>query len=168
MGGDVHDVASSGEKSRFLLALESSLPGCVGAVRRRNLHGGALLPSVPPIAVIYDEIDAHVGGSAADALATMLASQARNCQIVAITHSPPVGALADLHLVVRKSYNIDEFNKGVGPRTVVNVTEVDKSERRLELARMASGDLATSEAQMFAEALIREGVIRRDATKELY
>jgi DNA repair ATPase RecN len=163
-GGPVYDVASSGEKARLLLAMECSLPGSVGAVRGSiNLMGS--LVSVPPVAVVYDEIDAHVGGTAANTLASMLATQSETEQVVAITHSPSVGALADLHLVVKKLYQTKIDSTDQTSKTTVDVAEVSGAARRSELARMASGDLAMTEAEAFADALIRESAIRRGITR---
>jgi DNA repair protein RecN (Recombination protein N) len=114
-----------------------------------------------PVAVFYDEIDAHVGGRAAVALACMLAHQANTNQVIAITHSPSVAAIADLHLVVQQAKGDVEANVDSLPGVPVVVQPADDILRREELARMASGDLASEEAQAFASALIREGSIRR-------
>jgi DNA repair protein RecN (Recombination protein N) len=108
------------------------------------------------MAVVYDEIDAHVGGHAAVSVANMLVDQSRSGQqVIAITHSPSVGAVADTHLVVRCR---DDNDSNVR-RNIMNEISVDcvtGSERRKELARMASGNLALEEAEVFAEALIRD------------
>lgn len=160
--GEMSSVASSGEKARLLLAIECVLPGSVAAATTASTAGGdsgefqdpnnnkqqpqITLP--PPVAVLYDEIDAHVGGQAAVALSHMLRDQAeQSSQVLAITHSPPVAAVADLHVVVQK----EQF--GSVCAKVLNPTE-----RRQELARMASGNVAAEEALLFADALLREGV----------
>lgn len=155
-GGMLHEVASSGEKARILLAIECSLPGSVRAATVSPVDVNLSPPSVP-VAVVYDEIDAHVGGHAAVALGHMLADQSRQTQVMAITHSPAVAATADAHVVVEKTVE--------GDQTVVNVRRLDESERRKELARMASGDVAMDEAELFAQALIRDGIERRKQQK---
>jgi DNA repair protein RecN (Recombination protein N) len=163
-GGRVHEVASSGEKARLLLAIESSLPGSIGALSRVNSGEASLeFASVLPVVVVYDEIDAHVGGSAANTLASLLAIQSQRSQILAITHSPPVGAVADMHMVVKKRYGSKNEISGANPLIMIDVRAIEGNERRLELARMASGDMAAREAEEFAAALIREGALRREA-----
>ena len=154
-GGPIQEVASSGEKARILLAIECSLPGSIRVTAGASSMtvGTNLLPSVP-ISVVYDEIDAHVGGRAAVALGHMLADQSRQTQVIAITHSPAVAASADAHIVVQKTLS--------GDRTLIRVESRTEVERRKELARMASGDIAADEAELFAEALIRDGKIRRN------
>ena len=162
--GLVHQVASSGEKARLLLALECALPGSVGAACRSNSDLEDLFEqgsSLPPVAVIYDEIDAHVGGNAAVALADMLADQSQFSQVIAITHSPSVAAIADAHVVVSKLSNtLDTDQSNV---VKVKVAVADDEGKRQELARMASGDLASEEARVFADALIRDGTRRRQS-----
>jgi len=169
--GRVHEVASSGEKARILLAIECALPGSVGATLGCSSPSAQTedvtslwATNLAPITVLYDEIDAHVGGHAAVALASMLVDQSLSSQVIAITHSPSVAAVADLHVVVKKM-TTEDTNNGKGLQGVmanrVAVGCVDGLERRRELARMASGDLAVAEAEAFADALIRDGAKRR-------
>jgi DNA repair ATPase RecN len=163
-GGIVSEVASSGEKARILLAIECALPGSVGAAcstsgTDASLGIKSLWSGLPPIAVIYDEIDAHVGGRAAVALAHMLSDQSRSSQVVAITHSPSVAAVADMHVVIQKAAGNNAPPKG---SVSINASVVDGPDRLKELARMASGDLAAEEAEVFADALIRDGMKRRN------
>jgi DNA repair ATPase RecN len=190
-GGTVHQVASGGEKARLLLAIECALPGSVGAscgsgsssavmlsssesstnYIKDNGENGDLVSKAPlPIAVLYDEIDAHVGGRAAVSLASMLVAQSRACQVVAITHSPSVAAVADLHIVIQKATaatseistsNADDKTTTRSSSNWVRVAVVEGADRRTELARMASGDLVVPEAEIFADALMRDGARRR-------
>jgi DNA repair protein RecN (Recombination protein N) len=152
--GKVNEMASSGEKARILLAIECALPGSIGAT---NTPTNDLWLGLPPIAVVYDEIDAHVGGRAAVSLANMLSDQSQSTQVVAITHSPSIAAVADTHVVIQKAIDTGTL-EGFTP---VRASVVIDAERRRELARMASGDLAVQEAQIFADALIRDGLRRR-------
>jgi DNA repair ATPase RecN len=159
-------IASSGEKARILLAMETVLPGSIGACCRksqaddspdvdeltfRNGDDALLQNHVAPIAVMYDEIDAHVGGQAVVALAKMLFEQSRSSgQIISITHSASVAAFADQHLVINRAQLKDSNRMGI------TIIDASGEERRKELARMTSGDMAAEEASRFAEALLRE------------
>ena len=172
-GGNIELVGSSGEKSRVLLAIETALPGSIGSACNSFSDGVESVPSegsirTPPISIIYDEIDAHVGGRAAVTMAKLLADQSRNnrsrdegmtadsgSQIIAITHSASLAAIADRHIVVERCYRSGTQTSPV--RTYV----ADGSSRRKEIARMASGDLASDEAETFADALIRDALLQR-------
>ena len=107
--GSVSRVASGGELSRLVLAL--------------RLAGGV---SEAPV-VVFDEIDAGVGGVTALALAAKLADFATERQVLCVTHLPQVAAFADSHFVVRR----------VGAEALVSQVEGDKREE--EIARMLAG-----------------------------
>jgi DNA repair ATPase RecN len=177
-GGSIEQVGSSGEKSRVLLAIETALPGSIGSTC--NTMSSSMdfhlerqdTTRTLPIAIIYDEIDAHVGGRAAVTMAKLLADQSRasmqcsddesefsrrGSQIIAITHSASLAAIADRHIVVERCVRSDE-SRALPIRTYT----VDGSSRRKEIARMASGDLASDEAETFAEALIRDAMLQRE------
>ncbi|CAM9698567.1 unnamed protein product, partial [Phaeothamnion confervicola] len=113
--------ASSGEKSRLLLLLETCLPppaplpvaadadaetdgflSVNGGSAAVNGASQLLPPPLPPVVVVYDEIDAHMGGRAAAAVGRLLSRQGRTAQVVVVTHAAPVAALADQHIVVHK------------------------------------------------------------------
>jgi DNA repair ATPase RecN len=149
-GGSLDEVASDGEKARIMLAMECELPGSAGALCRASQ-----IRNLPPIAVIYDEIDAHVGGRAAVAVARMLAKQSG--QVITITHSPSVAAIAETHIVVQKHPTLNS------QKIPVTVKKVDGDLRTKELARMASGDLASDEAESFASALLRDAAAINNA-----
>jgi DNA repair ATPase RecN len=165
--------ASSGEKSRVLLAIETALPGSIGSTCNSFSSSAEHAPGQQdaklPLAIIYDEIDAHVGGRAAVTMAKLLSDQSRvrrsrdrgrrserGSQIIAITHSASLAAIADRHIVVERCLN--RGSKSAPVRTYV----VDGSSRRREIARMASGDLASDEAETFADALIRDAMLHRE------
>jgi len=177
-GGAIEQVGSSGEKSRVLLAIETALPGSIGSTCNSisssvDCHLETQdTTRTSPIAIIYDEIDAHVGGRAAVTIAKLLADQSRTSmqcsddesefarrgsQIIAITHSASLAAIADRHIVVERCVRSDESM----PLPIRTYT-VDGSSRRKEIARMASGDLASDEAETFAEALIRDAMLQRE------
>eukprot|EP00566_Odontella_aurita_P004621 CAMPEP_0113586572 /NCGR_PEP_ID=MMETSP0015_2-20120614/34371_1 /TAXON_ID=2838 /ORGANISM="Odontella" /LENGTH=763 /DNA_ID=CAMNT_0000492023 /DNA_START=259 /DNA_END=2550 /DNA_ORIENTATION=- /assembly_acc=CAM_ASM_000160 len=180
-GGRLEDIGSSGEKARILLAVESILSGsvkaaCGGAVATEIGSSDAAqvvledaIRNCPPIAMIYDEIDAHCGGRASVAVAKLLASQARSDtpivqstqrsgQIVSITHSPSVAAIADRHIMIQ----IEPAQLAKENRQTVTVSTINGAARRKELARMAAGDLAPEEAEKLADALLRVGMLERN------
>lgn len=108
-------VASSGEMSRVMLAVKSAL---------------AKEDKIPLL--VFDEIDANVGGEIAIAVGSKMASLGKNHQVIAITHLPQVAALAQSHYVVEK-----KVEEG---RTKSVLRTVDQKLRRVELARMLGGE----------------------------
>ena len=161
--GKIEAVASSGEKARIILAIECEVPGSIRALCGSS--GGASQSSTTdepypslmkrPVAVIYDEIDAHVGGLASVSIAQMLSQQSLAYQVVSITHSASVAATANMHIRVKRLGN--------DGHTEISATQVLGEARLKELARMASGDMAAEEAQAFAVALLRDA---RDSHRE--
>lgn len=107
-------IASSGEMSRVMLAVKSAL---------------AEQDQIP--LMVFDEIDANVGGEIAHAVGAKMASLGEQHQVVAITHLPPVAASAHCHYVVRK-----EFSKN---STRSTLKEVKGESRVSELSRMLGG-----------------------------
>lgn len=107
-------TASSGEMSRVLLAVKSAL---------------ARQDAVPLL--VFDEIDANVGGNIAEAVGRKMASLGATHQVIAITHFPQVASLAGSHFVVTKDIEDD--------RTRSTIREVEDDERVEELARMLGG-----------------------------
>jgi DNA repair protein RecN (Recombination protein N) len=89
--------------------------------------------------MIFDEVDAGVGGKAAVEIGRRLARLARSVQVVVVTHLPQVAAFADQHYVVVKSDD--------GSVTTSGVTGLDDEGRRRELSRMLAG-LADSDAAL--------------------
>jgi DNA repair protein RecN (Recombination protein N) len=130
--GAIGRIASGGELARFLLAIK------------------VVLAAVEPAKVlIFDEVDAGVGGATAHAVGERLAALARDRQVLVITHSPQVAARADHHLRVHKE------TKARLPAT--RVSRLDPEERREEIARMLSGAEVTEEARAAAGRLIEAG-----------
>ena len=136
---------SSGEIARLSLALETCCLGEVGGERvggeSEETEGGR---SARDSLVVYDEIDAHIGGEAAVAVARLLRSQGRRWQVVAITHNPVIAAAGDVHLVVKRH----------PLSTKSTVLQVHGESREAELARMATGRLDTSAGTDLARALL--------------
>ncbi|MCK5287173.1 MAG: DNA repair protein RecN [Thermodesulfovibrionia bacterium] len=108
-------VASGGELSRVMLALKSILAK------------GDKIP-----VLIFDEIDAGIGGRAAETVGQKLRSLSSLHQILCITHLPQIASYADTHLKIEK--------KAKGTRTTVEIKKMEKEERTTEIARMLSGD----------------------------
>jgi DNA repair protein RecN (Recombination protein N) len=107
-------VASSGEISRVMLAVKTVLA-------QQDLVG----------LLVFDEIDANVGGEIAHSIGTKMRSLGDNRQVVAITHMPQVAAAASRHFKVSKA-----VTEG---RTRTSLTEVEGESRIEELARMLGG-----------------------------
>jgi DNA repair protein RecN (Recombination protein N) len=120
-------TASSGEMSRVLLAVKSAL---------------AKQDGIP--LMVFDEIDANVGGNIAEAVGRKMETLANKHQIIAITHMPQLASLAQSHFVVVK-----EFDE---KRTRSLLREVKTEERVDELARMLGGK--TESARKHAESLL--------------
>lgn len=121
-------IASSGEMARVMLALKTVL---------------ASEDEVPVL--VFDEVDANVGGETANAVGEKMKQIARTHQVLCITHLAPVAAHADAHFVVTK-----QLREG---RTISEIELLNKSARVDELARMLGG--TGHAARKHAEALLR-------------
>jgi DNA repair protein RecN (Recombination protein N) len=128
-------VASGGELSRIALALKT----CLAAPRNG-----------PPRTLVFDEVDAGVGGSAAEGVGRRLKKLAANNQVLCVTHLPQIASFADHHYLVEK-----RESKG---RTEATVEELDGPARTREVGRMLSGQKLTPEALKHAEQLIKMSV----------
>lgn len=129
--------ASGGELSRIMLALEVSLAS--------TLAGGDLT-------LVFDEVDAGVGGSAAIEIGRRLRALADHHQVIVVTHLAQVAAFADRHLVVTKHTTSEA--------ATTRVVEVRDEERRRELARMLSGDESPTAVRHAEELLQRTSMGR--------
>jgi DNA repair protein RecN (Recombination protein N) len=97
--------------------------------------------------LIFDEVDAGVGGSAAEGVGRRLKRLSEANQVICVTHLPQIASFADHHYCVQK-----RESKG---RTVAVVEELDGNARTREIGRMLSGQTLTPEALRHAEQLIR-------------
>lgn len=139
--------ASGGELSRVMLALEVVLAGARGAAAAAGRDHARTL--------VFDEIDAGVGGRAAREIGRRLARLARSHQVIVVTHLAQVAAWADTHLVVRKEEVLaGRGQQVVGARTQVHA--VTGQERERELARMLSGHEDSQAARRHAAELLAE------------
>lgn len=126
----IQRVASGGELSRLFLAIKNSL-------RRADRN----------MVIVFDEVDAGIGGAVAERVGRVLAELASDHQVLCITHLPQIAAFAERHFVVRK-----ETKKG---RTRTLVAEVRDESRVDELARMAGGENVTDVTREHARSLLR-------------
>jgi len=121
-------IASSGEMARVMLALKTVL---------------AAEDQIPVL--VFDEVDANVGGETANAVGEKMKQIAAKRQVLCITHLPQVAAPADAHYVVTK-----QVKEG---RTISEITLLGKKSRVSELARMLGGQ--SDAARKHAEALLK-------------
>ena len=131
--GPMMKVASGGELARFILALKVVL---------------AARGSAPTL--IFDEVDAGVGGATASAVGDRLASLAANVQVLAVTHAPQVAAVAHGHMMIAKQ----AVNGPKGEAMVTSVIVLEEAHRREEIARMLAGRTITDEARAAADRLM--------------
>jgi DNA repair protein RecN (Recombination protein N) len=122
-------IASGGELSRVLLAIKSVL---------------AAVDRVPTL--VFDEIDAGIGGVVAHHVARQLRKVAEHHQVVVVTHLAQIAAAADRHLLVEKS--------PAGGRTVTTVRAVAGEERVREVSRLLGGDPERDVSRHHAEELL--------------
>ena len=125
----LRSIASSGEMSRVMLALKSTL---------------ASQDAIPVL--VFDEIDANVGGAIAQSVGIKMASLGRSHQVISISHLPQVASLSKSHYVVRKEFT------GEG-RTRSGIMKVDGKKRVAEIARMLGGEKES--AQQHAHSLMQ-------------
>ena len=127
--GPIARIASGGELARFMLALKV-----------------VLAETQPPATLVFDEVDAGVGGAVAAAVGDRLKRLSRDMQVMVVTHSPQVAARGDHHWRVVKT------PKGTVPTT--RVEPLGEAARREEIARMLAGAEITDAARAAAEALL--------------
>src|SRR6185312_1329207 len=122
-------IASGGELSRLMLALKVVL------------SSGSPVPTL-----VFDEVDADVGGATAAAVGERLARVAERVQVLVVTHSPQVAARGGAHLQVAKQAARD--------RAITDVRTLDPAARREEIARMLAGETVTEAARAAADSLL--------------
>ena len=118
--GRVEKIASGGELSRLLLALQLSLPD----------------EWLPPT-IVFDEVEAGLGGRAAVLSGMQLKKLSRKCQVILVTHEASIAALGDTHILIQRF-----------------MREIDGEERIKEIARMLSGSPDMEEAKEHAKILL--------------
>ncbi|MFV0317614.1 MAG: DNA repair protein RecN [Microthrixaceae bacterium] len=131
--GPLAKVASGGELSRVMLAL------------RLVLSGG-------PPTMVFDEVDAGIGGQAAVAVGRALAALAKDHQVLVVTHLPQVAAFADAQVSVQK----DSTDLPDGGSAVTTAVLLSDEQRVVELSRMLSGQPDSDAARRHASELLAE------------
>ena len=126
LSGPIIRLASGGELSRILLALQMALPD------------GQL-----PGTLVFDEVEAGLGGRSALLAGFKLRELSNRCQVILVTHEAVIAAQADQHFVVRRSGDLTE------------VLDVTGNERSVEIARMLSGNPDSPEALEHASVLLK-------------
>lgn len=125
--GPVNKISSGGELSRILLAIQVSLPD-----------------EELPETIVFDEVEAGLGGRAAVLAGYKLKQLSEKCQVILITHEASIASIADSHFVIRKE----------GTESMIE--EISGEKRVIEIARMLSGDFNLSEAREHARKLLNE------------
>ncbi|MCR5826126.1 MAG: DNA repair protein RecN [Oscillospiraceae bacterium] len=125
----IHKIASGGELARIMLAMKNVF---------------AAQDSV--MTMVFDEVDTGVSGRAAQRVAEKLARVSREKQVLCVTHLPQLAAMADTHFSVEKGEE--------GGRTLTRVTELDRSARARELARLTGGEHPSDTMLRGAEELL--------------
>ena len=127
----IDQIASGGELARFLLALKV-----------------VLSDSAPPVSLIFDEVDAGIGGAVAASVGARLAQLGAKTQAIVITHSPQVAARGTQHYRITKATDQSA--------TISTTTILSHDERIDELSRMLAGKSITDEARAAAQRLLEE------------
>jgi len=122
-------VASGGELSRVMLALKTLAS-----------------TDAPGKTLIFDEVDAGIGGAVADVVGSRLQKLGETFQVLCITHLPQIAARADRQFAITKAVR--------GSRTVTSVAALDAAQRERELARMIGGDSVTPQLLQSAQEMI--------------
>jgi DNA repair protein RecN (Recombination protein N) len=138
-------VASGGELSRLALAI------AVTAAQSAMAEGAAPRDASASVGtLIFDEIDAGVGGTVADSVGRLMKRLGRHVQVMAVTHLPQVAACGDHHFVVAK--------RSVGGNTTSQVTPLAGEARVAEVARMLGGERSSGTSLAHAQELIAQAV----------
>jgi DNA repair protein RecN (Recombination protein N) len=135
-------VASGGELSRIALSV---------AVVTSELDSG----SDAPATLIFDEVDAGIGGAVAETVGRLMKQLGRDRQVLAVTHLPQVAACADRHFVVAK--------RMAGGRAASAVDAVAGESRVAEIARMLGGEKLSSTSLAHAQEMLSSSAVARPA-----
>jgi len=125
----ISQIASGGELSRLMLAIKAVLSN-----------------KATVETLVFDEIDAGIGGESAKKVGIKLKKLAENAQVIAVTHFPQIAALSTTQYIVKKSQSQQ--------KTTTTIRQLDPEQRVIELARMLGTD--TKEAKIYAKRLLKE------------
>ena len=126
-------IASGGELSRIMLALKS-----------------VVRSDAPGLTLVFDEVDAGIGGRVAEVVGRKLKALADKQQVLCVTHLPQIAAFADRHLAVRK-----QVARG---RTLTDVDTLSEADRVEEVARMLGGETVTATARLHAREMLKQSL----------
>lgn len=141
----IEKVASGGELSRLSLALKTS----AGAGRAESRSGGQRSAGKGIATLVFDEVDAGIGGAVASSVGRRLKQLSRQNQLICVTHLAQIAGFADHHYLVSK--------REKNGRTGTAIELLDRSARAREIGRMLSGEVITAEAMRQAEQLMEAG-----------
>jgi DNA repair protein RecN (Recombination protein N) len=141
-----------GDDVTFLIAVNPGLPllplsrVASGGELARTMLALRLVLTEAPETLVFDEVDAGIGGAAATAVGEALARLGKRHQVMVVTHLAQVAALADTHIMVTKSVDAGA--------TTATAQRVDDDARVAEVARMLSGDRGGESARLHAAELL--------------
>ncbi len=134
----LHRIASGGELSRIMLALKTA------TLKNKKSQGDENYNE--PATLIFDEVDAGIGGITANHVGRKLRAISKAYQTICITHLPQIAALADHHLIIEKTSTDSSYR--------VSVRALDIAQRKIEIARMLSGTITESSLNHAEELLL--------------
>ena len=140
-------IASSGEIARVMLALKVAGMSAEGRGKRGVSNVSSLIPRPSSLTLVFDEIDANIGGEVGKVVGEKLRAVAKRHQVIAITHLPQSAVYGERHLVVAKKVS--------GGRTKTVLSVVEGEARVSEVARMLGGEKLTSVVRRHAEELLQ-------------
>ncbi len=123
-------IASGGEMSRIMLAIKK-----------------LIIDKVEPQSMVFDEVDAGVGGKVAERVGRKLKALSKGAQVICITHLPQIAAMADIQFFIAKDKDADG-------RMITQLKRLTKKEREQEIARMMSGEKITDLTLQHAREMI--------------
>jgi DNA repair protein RecN (Recombination protein N) len=142
--GAVEEIASGGELSRVMLALRASVDASAIAPAGNGRKGK---DQARQRTLVFDEIDAGIGGRAAEAVGRKLKALAHSKQVLCVTHLPQIAAFADQHFLIEK-------RESAG-RAQTRIRQLAAEERKQEIARMLSGAKITEASLKNAEQMLK-------------
>jgi DNA repair protein RecN (Recombination protein N) len=142
--GPVEEIASGGELSRVMLALKASVEASAIAPAGNGRKGK---DHARQRTLVFDEIDAGIGGRAAEAVGRKLKALAHSKQVLCVTHLPQIAAFADQHFLIEK-------RESAG-RAQTKIRQLAAEERKQEIARMLSGAKITEASLKNAEQMLK-------------
>ena len=147
--GALGRIASGGELSRFMLALQAAIVG-----RKKSVAAQG------PVCLIFDEIDQGVGGAVADAVGARLQQLAKTAQVLVVTHAPQIAARATSHFLVSRSkpQSKPKSKASVRDIAVAGISQLQADARQEEIARMLAGAVVSTEARAAAARLLEENI----------